>query len=130
MIFVDTSAWYAAMVPTDKNHASAFAWFEANNTPVVTTDYIVDELVTLLDRRGESQRSALARKLLLSRAVRLEFVGPHDFFEAWDVHDAYTDKLWSFTDCTSQVIMKRLAINIACSFDQHFRQFGTVRVVP
>jgi predicted nucleic acid-binding protein len=49
---------------------------------------------------------------------------------ATDVILRYTDKGWSFTDCTSFVVMQRLGIRRAFSFDDHFRQFGTVTVVP
>ena len=42
----------------------------------------------------------------------------------------YADKDWSFTDCTSKVVIDSLGITTAFSFDQHFRQFGTVTVVP
>jgi predicted nucleic acid-binding protein len=42
----------------------------------------------------------------------------------------FADKDWSFTDCTSCVVMQKLGITTACSFDHHFRQFGTVSVVP
>ena len=42
--FVDTAAWFAAVVPWDANHASAAAWFDRNERPLITTDYIVDEL--------------------------------------------------------------------------------------
>jgi len=49
---------------------------------------------------------------------------------AWNVFRRFTDKAWSFTDCVSYVVMQRLKISTACSFDEHFRQFGTVAVVP
>lgn len=42
----------------------------------------------------------------------------------------YQDKGWSFTDCVSRVVMGRLGIDTALAFDEHFRQFGTVNVVP
>jgi predicted nucleic acid-binding protein len=42
----------------------------------------------------------------------------------------YSDKFWSFTDCTSRVLMERLGIQTAFAFDDHFRQFGTVVVLP
>lgn len=57
MIFVDTGAWFAACVPNDPDHVAADAWLEANREPLVTTDYVVDELLTLLKMRGEYQRA-------------------------------------------------------------------------
>lgn len=49
---------------------------------------------------------------------------------AWKVFHDYEDKAWSFTDCTSKIVMQRFEIAYAFTFDQHFRQFGTVAVVP
>ena len=39
-------------------------------------------------------------------------------------------KKWSFTDCASKVVMKRLQISQAISLDHHFRPFGNVHVMP
>ena len=36
------------------------------------------------------------------------------------------DKKWSFTDCTSKVLMERLGIVEVFSFDHHFEQMGFV----
>ncbi len=131
MIFVDTSAWFAAFVPTDRNFAAATAWLRANTERLVTTDFVVDELITLLGRRGERRRSTLMRTMLFQeRCAVLEYVTPEDFMKAWDLHDAFQDKEWSFTDCTSYVVMQRMGIGSAFSFDLHFRQFAKVAVVP
>ena len=53
-----------------------------------------------------------------------------DIRDTWQVFTRYADKEWSFTDCASKVIMEKLGITEAFAFDQHFRQFGTVNVVP
>jgi predicted nucleic acid-binding protein len=37
MIFVDTSAWFAATVPTDPDYAQACRWIGDNREPLVTT---------------------------------------------------------------------------------------------
>jgi predicted nucleic acid-binding protein len=59
MIFVDTSAWYAAIIPSDENHKAVSEWLDENTEPPITTDYIVDETLTLLRARGESKRALL-----------------------------------------------------------------------
>ncbi len=89
MIFVDASAWFALSVTRDVNHVAATQWVRRNTEPLLTTNYIVDETLTLL------------------RARR-----------------------WSFTDCSSKIIMERLNIVEAFAFDHHFSQFGAVRTVP
>ena len=59
MIFVDTGAWYASLVPTDPDHARAVQWLAANRSPLLTTDYVIDEALTLLRARGERKRALL-----------------------------------------------------------------------
>ena len=49
---------------------------------------------------------------------------------AWEFYCRFRDKDWSFTDCTSKVVMESLDITTAFSFDQHFRQFSNIIVVP
>ena len=64
LVFVDTSAWFAAVAPVDANHTAADAWFKDNHCPLATTDYVVDETLTLLRARGEGQRDNARNQLL------------------------------------------------------------------
>jgi uncharacterized protein len=131
VIFVDTGAWFATFVPNDPDHATADAWLEANIEPLVTTDYVVDELLTLLKIRGEFQRAVrLGASLFAGEIAHIEWVMPDDVRQAWAIFQRYKDKDWSFTDCVSRVVMERLVIRTAFAFDDDFRQFGTVTVVP
>ena len=59
MVFVDTSAWFAAVVPSDPNHPRATNWLATESEVLITTDYIIDETLTLLRARGERQRAKL-----------------------------------------------------------------------
>lgn len=131
MIFVDTGAWFATFVPNDPDHAAADAWLETNVEPLVTTDYVVDELLTLLKIRGEFQRAIrIGASLFAGEIARIEWVMPDDVRQAWALFQRYNDKDWSFTDCVSYVVMERLGVRTAFAFDDDFRQFGTVTVVP
>ena len=47
-----------------------------------------------------------------------------DEVEAWRLFCLRDDKQYSFTDCTSFIVMKRLNITIALATDEHFRQEG------
>lgn len=40
----------------------------------------------------------------------------------------FIDKDFSFTDCTSFIVMELLRINEAFSFDKHFDQYGFIRL--
>lgn len=132
MIFVDTSAWFALFARNDRYSETVRAWLSENRAqPLVTTDFVVDELLTLLRVRSESDRALRAGSQLIGgHLASLEFVREADFHAAWDLFRAYHDKSWSFTDCTSRVVMERLGITSALAFDDHFRQFGTVSVLP
>jgi predicted nucleic acid-binding protein len=131
MIFVDTGAWFAAAVPSDPDHPFASRWLAANTEPLLTTDYIVDETLTLLRARGERRRSLLLGEAFFgARLAEVYRLTETDISLAWDVFRRFDDKLWSFTDCTSKVVIERRSIRQAFAFDQHFRQFGSVLVVP
>ena len=52
MIFVDTGVWYSLLVPNDPSHQKTAKWFDAVAQPIVTSDYVVDETLTLLLMRA------------------------------------------------------------------------------
>jgi len=47
-IFVDTSAWYAIIDKNDRDHAVAVKKVRTLNRPLLTSNYILDEILTLL----------------------------------------------------------------------------------
>jgi len=131
VIFVDTGAWFAVFVPNDSDHSAADKWLDANTQPLFTTDYIIDELLTLLKVRGEFERALQLGENLLNESIsQIEWVSATDVRDAWEVFRRHRDKGWSFTDCVSHAVMRRLGVRTAFSFDDHFHQFGTVSVVP
>lgn len=130
-VFVDTSAWYALFNPTDPDHEVARHWYELCSQPLITTDFVFDELMTLLRTRAAFHKAVHAGSELLSDpTITLVRITPEDFQSAWRIFQQYEDKVWSFTDCTSRVVMDRLGVEQAFAFDDDFRQFGTVAVVP
>jgi predicted nucleic acid-binding protein len=131
MIFVDTGAWFALSVESDPDHAVATKFVTENREPLVTSDYVVGELLNLfVFRRQKEKGIRWISRVLNSDGVQLISIDTQQFNEACHVYTAFMDKAWSFTDCTSYVVMKHLSIRKAFSFDSHFRQFGTVDVVP
>jgi predicted nucleic acid-binding protein len=131
VIFVDTNAWFASMVPWDANHAAATAWLAHNKLPLLTTDYVADETLTLLRIRKEHALAVqFGVHLFAGRLGQLHYLTPADIADAWEIFVRFKDKDWSFTDCTSKAVMEKLGITTAFSFDYHFHQFGTVTVVP
>jgi predicted nucleic acid-binding protein len=131
MVFVDTGAWYARHVPSDPNHGRVKAWFDANEQRLLTTDYCVDETVTLLIARGHTRRAIeLGRALLEERLAQLYFITPEQVRRAWILFETRGPAGWSFTDCTSRIVMDDLRIRMVVALDDHFRQFEGALVVP
>ena len=131
MIFVDTSAWFSAFVPGDSHYTAANAWRTANQATLVTTDYIIDELLTLLLSRGKrSAAIKLGHGLFSQSLAKLEWVSESDVRQAWTIFERYQDKGWSFTDCTSKVVIEKFHIKRALTFDRHFAEFGAIELLP
>lgn len=131
MIFVDTGAWFASLIPTDPDHEAAAAWLAANREPLLTTDYIIDETLTLLRVRGQRRRGLEAgARFFAGELAGIHYLTAEQLAAAWNVFRDFDDKDWSFTDCTSKIVIEALGLTTAFSFDQHFRQFGGVIVVP
>ncbi|MBD6618970.1 type II toxin-antitoxin system VapC family toxin [Komarekiella sp. 'clone 1'] len=131
MIFVDTSAWFASIVPSDTEHQAASSWVSQNTKPLLTTDYIIDETLILLRIRGETLRAiSLGEAFFSDNLTTIYYLTQEDIRQTWQVFRQFSDKNWSFTDCASRVVMTKLHLTQAFTFDHHFRQFGFVNVVP
>jgi predicted nucleic acid-binding protein len=129
--FVDTSAWYAFSVPAETAHQVLSEFLLADRYRLVTSDLVLVETLNLLRARGQSERAALLwSKLHDAELVDLLELTATRLEEAWRVFQTFRDKEWSFTDCTSYCLMRERRIKVACSLDQHFRQFGTGLVFP
>jgi predicted nucleic acid-binding protein len=129
--FVDTGAWFSAFVTQDSDHAAAETTLDHLGTAMVTTDYIIDETLTLLRARGHGQLALeIGKEFFAGRLARIIKITETDIEAAWQVFNRFADKTWSFTDCTSKIVIERLNINTAFTFDHHFRQFGSIEVVP
>lgn len=132
MVFADTSALYALFVHNDENHNAAEKWLIENNKKIITTDYVIDELLTLILVRKSKFFAININHLIESpkNLFSIHFVGENEFNISRKIFNEYSDKQWSFTDCTSYVEMKELNIRNAFSFDKHFDQFGFVKRAP
>jgi predicted nucleic acid-binding protein len=130
-VFVDTGAWFAYFVRRDPDHTLARKWVSNNDSQLITSDYILDELFTLLKLRESYVVAVAAGKILIEEKIcQIIKITPDDFTRAWNAFVQFSDKDWYFTDCTSKMIMERLNISTAFSFDEHFEQFGSVIRVP
>ena len=88
MTFVDTGAWFASLIPTDPDHASATAWLVENSSPLLTTDYVIDETLTLLKARGERTRALLlGARFFRDGIAEIHKITEPDLERAWETFE-------------------------------------------
>ncbi len=123
-VFVDTSGIVAAMNTRDEHHQAAtkvFAALAQEGCALVITNYVRAETHALLVGRAGLD---IAFRFLEETSWSIEWVGPEDEEEAMEIMRRYRDKTFSLIDATSFVVMKRLGIDTAITFDRHFQQYG------
>ena len=124
-VFVDTSAWFAYVNAADPDHRRMREVLDEAPPRLVTSTYVFDETVTLTQARlGHRRAVAVGRTLLDPAIVELLRVTPVDERAAWALFERRPDKSYSFTDCTSFVLMRRERIERAIALDAHFAQEG------
>lgn len=129
-LFVDTGAWYALVDKNDPDHKKAWYFLTNNKIPLLTTNFIFDETITLLRSRvGWNAAKEFGERLKKSAFASIVCVGDEDEDRAWEIFLKYKDKDFSYTDCTSFAVMERLKIDTGFSFDSHF-QIMKFKVAP
>jgi uncharacterized protein len=129
-VFMDSAGFFALWDAGDVYHAPAVRLQEelaGKDRRFLTTEYVVDETVTLLLVRHSHHAAAdFLDTIERSESLRLEWIGPERFYAAAALFRKHAVKEWSFTDCVSFVTMHELRIRDAFTTDQHFKQAGFV----
>ena len=127
-LFVDSGYWIALESADDQNHAKALSYWQSclEDLPrLVTTSYVLDEVVTFFNRRYHHAKAVeLGEVLLQSSLIEMVHVDEALFAEAWQYFAQHADKRYSLTDCVSFVLMRQRNMSTALTFDRHFRQAG------
>jgi len=131
-LFIDTWGWVVIHNKREPRHKEVnrfYRNFRLQKGEIYTTDYVLDETITLLFRRLPYALAKDSLKLLNESIengyLNLEWISPERFEEAKQLRLRFGDKpLISFTDLTSMTIMKALDIKLVLSGDEHFEQAG------
>ena len=131
-LFVDTSAFLAIKNQRDSRHEEALTIKErvvGEGRPLITSDYVLDESYTIIRQRsGHRIAVEFGEEIRASRLVRIEYLKLETIEQAWAIFKRFVDKDFSFTDCTSFALMRRLELREALAFDGHFTQAGFVEI--
>jgi uncharacterized protein len=127
-VFADTSSLYALVDRRDRHHDKAKKAVEGlvrGGGRLVTTDYVVAETLNLANaRRGKHVGIRLLDLLDSSSGISVEWIGPERFSAARAFFRRHADHAYSFTDCTSFVVMRELRLRDALTSDAHFSEAG------
>ena len=133
-VFADTSFFFALVAKRDPAHrqaVKAFAKLLRAQSRVITTDYIIDETLTLTKARINAPAAlALLDRIERSEAINLEDIAPQRFDAAKAFFAKHADHGYSFTDCTSFVLMRELRMTQALTTDRHFIEAGFEALLP
>lgn len=127
-IFIDTSGFYALLVKGDDKHLKAkdiLSRAAKDKQRFMTTDYVLDETITLLHSRGLTHLIApVFNAVFASEACSVVWMDQERFSKARTFFLKHSDQSWSFTDCASFIVMKEMKVSAAMTKDRHFQEAG------
>lgn len=132
LVFVDTWGWLALGHRADSHHEAVkevFRTRQAQPPLLHTSDFVLDELITLLFRRETHEEASRFLDGLLADQVAgrllIHRVTGERFLAALGLRRRFHDKPFiSFTDLTSMSIMNELGIREVLTEDEHFLHVG------
>ena len=127
-LFLDTSGLYALADhhdPFRERVRKVVASRVSAGSRLVITDYVLDEACTLAKARAGGYAALRLLELVeASAGFRLEWIGPDRFEAAKSCFRKHADHDYSFTDCTSFVVMQELHLRDVVTSDHHFAEAG------
>jgi len=129
-IFFDSWGWIAVADRKDSYHETAKPFYQEylNDGGIpITTDYILDEVLTVLRRRLTHQVAVKFGEGIFQAAkvqkLRFELIDNRRRDKAWELFKKYQDKPdISFTDFTSFVVMSEFKLKEVFTDDNHFEK--------
>ena len=126
-VFADTSGLFALAVRRDQRYEAAQELqraFIAAGTQMLTTNFVVAELHALmLSRVGTTEANDLLTSIDESRTIIIR-ADEADEIRARAIIQRYGEYGYSLTDAISFVVMDRLGLHRAFTFDDHFARYG------
>lgn len=127
-LFIDTAGWMSMADKSDVRHTDSIQvrdeWLEQGGI-LVTTDYIIDETLTLIRiRLGFDAVEKWWNQISGSPRLQTEWIGAKRAEKALGWFLRWRDQVFSFTDCTSFVVMRELSLKTVLTGDKHFLTAG------
>ena len=134
-LFIDTCGWGYHLDRKDQLHSQVEALLREAITggqKLVTTNYIIHELVALLTRPIKLPRDkvlAAINNIKSDFSVEIIHIDQATDNQAWKLLEARPDKQWSLVDASSIIVMKRFGMIRVLSTDECFPTEGLMRLL-
>ena len=133
MILLDSSLIIAYSNEVDENHAKAKKIIddivrEKYGSPIIT-DYVFDEVVTVMLLRTKSLVHATKLGESLLGAAQLIRIDANLFDTAWTIFKQQRKSKFSFTDCTTIAVCKANRILNVATFDEDFSKLDILNAI-
>ena len=126
--FVDSGAWIALALSRDPLHPQAREQWEALRTAgarLHTSVPVVIETFTFLERNANRDVALVWKESIYERStVKIQPCNLKDLEQSWKYFKRTGLHKLSAVDATSFVIMERVGIRVAFTFDHHFSVAG------
>ena len=134
-LFIDTSGWANLIDISQPFHSLSAKIYQnarSQKHKIITTSYIVTELVALLSsplRIPRPKAIAFIQSLRTSPYVDVMHISKEIDTKAWELLINRQDKEWSLVDCSSFIVMQDRKITESLTNDNHFEQAGFIRLL-
>ncbi len=127
-LFVDTTAFFAAVDGGDRHHSRAREILGGGERLIASDHVLVEAWLLTRNRLGHAIAERFWSGVRRGR-TRIEHVTPADLEVAWSIGQEFADQPFSIVDRTSFAVMERLGIARVATFDRHFAvyRFGPGR---
>ena len=131
-ILVDTSALIAYFIKFERNHNSINNYLEENpDHEWIIPSTVFSELMTWFRIKVNPSKAVPIGTFLREECTYHHLTRSEDE-ETWNIYRKYTDKGWSYTDCSLLSLSKKMNVPYILTLDHHFKQMkqNGVLVVP
>jgi predicted nucleic acid-binding protein len=129
---IDSGALLAMIDASDTHHLAAASFVRSNKSAVFyLTDTVFSETMVLIKARlGIDPAVELGERIMNSSHFQVVNLTAKDRRVTWEIFSSYTDKGWSYVDCSILAIARRLSVPKIFAFDRHFDQMTELIRVP
>ena len=133
MIFLDSSfliAYYNSLDKHNKKASEIMNQLISGKYGVpCLSDYIFDEVVTVLSIRSKDKSVSIALGEILRESLEIIKINEELFDKSWNIFKDQKNTSFSFTDCTNLAVMQEYGLSHIATFDEDFTKFKGISII-